>query len=52
MKTIALIGEQIESLKQNPRPPDAKTLKGNSGDSLRVGVYRVLCNIDDASSGS
>jgi mRNA interferase RelE/StbE len=42
-----LIGEHIESLKQNPRPPDSKKLKGDLGYSLRVGVYRVLYDIDD-----
>jgi mRNA interferase RelE/StbE len=42
-----LIGSYIDSLAQTPRPPDAKKLKGDSGYSLRVGVYRVLYDIDD-----
>jgi mRNA interferase RelE/StbE len=42
-----LIGSHIDSLAQTPRPPDAKKLKGDSGYSLRVGVYRVLYDIDD-----
>jgi mRNA interferase RelE/StbE len=42
-----LIGSHIDSLVQTPRPPDSKKLKGNSGYSLRVGVYRVLYDIDD-----
>jgi mRNA interferase RelE/StbE len=42
-----LIGGHIDSLAQTPRPPDAKKLKGDSGYSLRVGVYRVLYDIDD-----
>jgi mRNA interferase RelE/StbE len=43
-----LIGSHIDSLAQTPRPPDAKKLKGDSGYSLRVGVYRVLYDIDDS----
>lgn len=42
-----LISEQIDSLEQNPRPPDSKKLKGDAGYSLRVGTYRVLYDIDD-----
>jgi mRNA interferase RelE/StbE len=33
---------------KTPRPPDAKKLRGVGGYSLRVGVYRVLYDIDDA----
>jgi mRNA-degrading endonuclease RelE of RelBE toxin-antitoxin system len=32
---------------QNPYPPDAKKLKGDSGYSQRVGVYRILYDVDD-----
>jgi mRNA interferase RelE/StbE len=42
-----LVGQHINDLAFNPRPNDAKKLKGNSGYSLRVGVYRVLYDIDD-----
>jgi mRNA interferase RelE/StbE len=42
-----LIGSHIDSLAQTPRPLDAKKLKGDAGYSLRVGVYRVLYDIDD-----
>jgi mRNA interferase RelE/StbE len=42
-----LISEHIDRLAQNPRPPDAKKLQGTSAYSLRVGVYRVLYEIDD-----
>jgi mRNA interferase RelE/StbE len=42
-----LIGEHIEHLAKDPRPPDAKKLKGDLGYSLRVGVYRILYDVDD-----
>jgi len=42
-----LVGQHISNLAFNPRPNDAKKLKGNSGYSLRVGVYRVLYDIDE-----
>jgi len=42
-----LIGKHIDSLESNPRPPDSKKLKGDAGYSLRVGMYRVLFDIDD-----
>ena len=42
-----LIGKHIDSLENNPRPPDSKKLKGDAGYSLRVGTYRVLFDIDD-----
>jgi mRNA interferase RelE/StbE len=42
-----LIANHIDSLEQNPHPPDSKKLKGDAGYSLRVGVYRVLYDIDD-----
>jgi mRNA interferase RelE/StbE len=41
-----LVSSHIDSLSQTPRPPDAKKLKGG-GYLLRVGVYRVLYDIDD-----
>ena len=43
-----LVARHIDGLSENPRPPDAKKLKGGGGYSLRVGVYRVLYDIDDA----
>jgi mRNA interferase RelE/StbE len=42
-----LIAQHIDSLEENPRPPDSKKLKGDVGYSLRVGTYRVLYDIDD-----
>ena len=42
-----LVGEHIDRLRENPRPPGAKKLRGTTDYSLRVGVYRVLYDIDD-----
>jgi len=42
-----LIARHIDTLEQNPRPPDAKKLKGGAGYSLRIGAYRVLYGLDD-----
>jgi len=42
-----LISKHIDLLEQNPRPTDSKKLKGDAGYSLRIGVYRVLYEIDD-----
>jgi len=42
-----LIAQHIDSLEENPRPPDSKKLKGDADYSLRVGTYRVLYDIDD-----
>jgi mRNA interferase RelE/StbE len=42
-----LVARHIDGLSENPRPPDAKKLRGVEGYSLRVGVYRVLYDIDD-----
>lgn len=42
-----LVAQHIDGLIENPRPHDAKKLKGEVGYSLRVGVYRVLYDIDD-----
>lgn len=42
-----LISQHIDRLAENPRPPDAKKLKGMSDYSLRVGVYRLLHDISD-----
>jgi mRNA interferase RelE/StbE len=43
-----LITEHIDRLQENPRPPDAKRLQGTTDYSLRVGVYRILYDIDDS----
>ena len=44
---FTLIEQHIDVLADNPRPPDAKKLKGDVGYSLRVGVYRILYDVDD-----
>lgn len=44
----SLIAEHIDRLQENPRPPDAKQLQGRTDYSLRVGVYRILYDIDDS----
>ncbi len=43
-----LVGQHIDSLAHAPRPSDAKKLRGTSDYRLRVGVYRILYDIDDA----
>lgn len=42
-----LVSQHVDSLKDNPRRSDAKRLRGRSDYSLRVGVYRILYEIDD-----
>ncbi len=42
-----LVSQHIDSLAKDPRPPDAKKLKGMTDHSLRVGVYRILYDTDD-----
>jgi mRNA interferase RelE/StbE len=42
-----LITQHINALEQNPYPPDAKKLQDDSGYSQRVGVYRILYDIDN-----
>jgi mRNA interferase RelE/StbE len=42
-----LISEHIDGLATNPRPHDAKKLKDEVGYRLRVGVYRILYDVDD-----
>ena len=42
-----LVGQHIEGLALNPRPGDAKALRGRADYSLRAGVYRILYFIDD-----
>ena len=42
-----LISQHIDKLSENPRPADAKKLRGRSDYSLRVGTYRILYDIDD-----
>jgi len=44
---IRLIVSHIDLLEQDPRPPDSKKLKGDAGYSLRIGIYRILYEVDD-----
>ncbi len=44
---IRLMSQRIDHLAENPRPPDAKKLHGGGGYRVRVGVYRVLYDVDD-----
>ena len=45
------IEERLLALAENPRPPGCKKLKDSEGDwRIRVGIYRVLYNIDDSRS--
>ena len=43
-----LVSRHIDRLAENPRPTDAKKLRGMMNYSLRVGVYRVIYDIDDS----
>lgn len=43
---VQLITQHIDGLEQNPYPQDAKKLQDDSGYSQRVGVYRILYDID------
>lgn len=42
-----LVGEHIDQLAENPRPIGVVKLQGDGGYRIRVGVYRVLYDIDD-----
>ncbi|MCL4830918.1 MAG: type II toxin-antitoxin system RelE/ParE family toxin [Caldilineaceae bacterium] len=43
-----LVSQHIDALADEPRPRDARKLRGRDDYRLRVGVYRVLYEIDDA----
>ncbi len=42
-----LITQHIDGLANGPHPPDSKKLKGEASYSIRVGVYRILYEIDE-----
>ena len=42
------VRDAIQSLAQNPRPPGCLKLTGREGWRIRVGVYRVIYEIDDS----
>lgn len=43
------IGQAIDSLAANPRPRGAKVLQGSSVLRIRIGDYRILYTVEDAS---
>jgi mRNA interferase RelE/StbE len=44
---LRLVSQHIDRLAEEPRPRDAKKLRGTQDYSLRVGTYRILYAIDD-----
>ncbi len=46
-KDVRQILEAIESLVQDPRPPQSKKLSGQERYRLRQGNYRILYSIED-----
>jgi mRNA interferase RelE/StbE len=40
--------KRIESLSENPRPPESKKLTNDDSHRIRVGNYRVIYDIRDA----
>jgi mRNA interferase RelE/StbE len=44
---LRLVRDHMRILEHTPRPPGAKKLAGGMGYSLRVGVYRILYDVDD-----
>lgn len=42
-----LVSQHIDGLTAHPRPHDAKKLKGTTDYSLRVGMYRIVYDIND-----
>ncbi len=42
------VRDAIRALAENPRPPGARKLRDREGWRIRVGVYRVIYEIDDA----
>lgn len=42
-----LVSQHIEHLGENPCPPEAKKLHGPTDYSLRVGVYRILYDVNN-----
>ena len=42
------VRDAIRALAENPRPSGARKLRDREGWRIRVGVYRVIYEIDDA----
>ncbi|MFQ5677072.1 MAG: type II toxin-antitoxin system RelE/ParE family toxin [bacterium] len=47
-KIHSRIINRLLSLKENPRPKNAKKLRGRSGLRIRVSDYRILYTLDDS----
>lgn len=43
-----LVADRINALAHDPRPRGARKLANEPGYRLRVGVYRILYEVDDA----
>ena len=46
-QTRSRIASAIHALAENPRPPDCKKLTGRPAWRIRVGMYRVIYEIQD-----
>jgi mRNA interferase RelE/StbE len=46
-KDVARILERIESLREEPRPPQGEKLSGQERYRVRQGVYRIIYEIMD-----
>ena len=42
-----LVSQQIDALAEVSRPHGVKKLRGDGGYRVRVGIYRILYDIDD-----
>ena len=42
-----MVGQHIDALARDPRPHGSKKLETGLGYSVRVGVYRIIYDIDD-----
>jgi mRNA interferase RelE/StbE len=50
MRVREQVADVLDDLQRNPRPPGGKKLVGATGYRVRMGDYRILYTIDDASS--
>ena len=46
-KDAERILKKIESLSENPRPPESKKLTNDDSHRIRIGNYRVIYDIQD-----
>lgn len=44
------VRQAIDTLAQDPRPPQSSVLRGREGRRLRVGDYRVIYEVDEPHS--